>query len=117
MKYMALIYAAENAGPQYGTDEFNQLLEEYGAASKKFEEDGVLLGGDGLQDVNTATTVSVRDGKVETIDGPFAETKEQLGGYYLFECKNLDQALEYAAMIPSAKYGRVEVRPLLEYDE
>ena len=117
MKYIALIYAAENSGPQYGTDEFNQLLEEYGAISQKYEEDGILLGGDGLQDVNTATTISVRDGKTETIDGPFAETKEQLGGYYLFECENLDQALKYAAMIPSAKYGRVEVRPVMEYEE
>ena len=114
---MALIYAAENAGPQYGTDEFDQMLGEYHAFSQKCIKDGVLVSGDALQDVNTATTVNVRDGKIETIDGPFAETKEQLGGYYLLDCENLDQALKYAAMIPSAKYGRVEVRPIMEYEE
>jgi hypothetical protein len=115
MKYIALIYADENSGPQYGTDEFNQLIEEYQTITDIYENDKVLMGGDALQDVNTATTVSSRNGKVETIDGPFAETKEQLGGYYLFECENLDEALKYAAMIPSAKYGRVEVRPIQEY--
>ncbi len=114
---MALIYSAENAGPQYGTDEFNKMLADYQSVTEQFIKDGVFVSGDGLQDVNTATTISVRNGKVETIDGPFAETKEQLGGYYLFECDNLDQALKYAAMIPSAKYGRVEVRPLMNYDE
>jgi hypothetical protein len=115
MKYIALIYANENTGPQYGSDEFNQLLEDYQVSSETYEKDGVLLGGNALQDVNTATTLSIRNGKTETIDGPFAETKEQLGGYYLFECENLDDALKYAAMIPSAKYGRVEVRPIQEY--
>ncbi|MCF6263076.1 MAG: YciI family protein [Xanthomonadales bacterium] len=117
MKYMALIYAAENAGPQYDTDEFNQLIEEYQSATEQFESDGVLVSGDALQDINTATTISIREGKTETIDGPFAETKEQLGGYYLFDCESLDQALKYAAMIPSAKYGRIEVRPLMDYSE
>ena len=102
MKYIALIYANENTGPQYGSDEFNQLLEDYQVSSETYEKDGVLLGGNALQDVNTATTLSIRNGKTETIDGPFAETKEQLGGYYLFECENLDDALKYAAMIPSA---------------
>jgi len=117
MKYMALIYAAENAGPQYGTDEFNQMIGEYHAFTKKCEDDGVLVSGDALQDVNTATTLNIRDGKTETLDGPFAETKEQLGGYYLLDCENLDKALKYAALIPSAKFGRIEVRPLLEFDE
>ncbi len=112
---MALIYSAENAGPQYGTPEFKQMLADYHSVTELFEKDGVLISGDGLQDVNTATTISVRNGKTETIDGPFAETKEQLGGYYLFDCENLDQALKYAAMIPTVKYGRVEVRPLMEY--
>jgi hypothetical protein len=115
MKYMALIYAAENAGPEYGTDEFNQVIEEYMSVTEKFKNDGVLVSGDGLQDVNTATTLTLREGEIETIDGPFAETKEQLGGYYLLDCENLDLALKYAAMIPTAKYGRIEVRPLMEY--
>ena len=114
---MALIYAAENAGPQYGTNEFDQMIGEYHEFTQRCETDGVLVSGDALQDVNTATTVNIRNGKTETIDGPFAETKEQLGGYYLLECDNLDSALKYAAMIPSAKYGRVEVRPIMEFEE
>lgn len=115
MKYMLLIYAAENESPAYGTEAFEKLLEDYQAVTARFEEDSVMVSGDALQDIESATTVSVRSGKVETIDGPFAETKEQLGGYYLLDCENLDQALKYAAMIPSAKYGRVEVRPIVEY--
>ncbi|MCF6288325.1 MAG: YciI family protein [Proteobacteria bacterium] len=115
MKYMALIYAAENAGPEYGTDEFKQMIADYETITQQFEKDGVLVAGDGLQDVNTATTISIRNGITETIDGPFAETKEQLGGYYLFDCANLDTVLKYAEMIPSAKYGRVEIRPLMQY--
>ncbi len=117
MKYMALIYAAENSGPQYGTDEFNQLIGDYQLFTQKCQDDGVLISSDALQDVNTATTLNIRDGKTETIDGPFAETKEQLGGYYLLDCENLDQAMKYAAMIPTAKYGRIEVRPIMEFEE
>ena len=68
-----------------------------------------------LQPAATATTVSVRGGKTETMDGSFAETKEQLGGYYLLDCTDLDEALKYAAMIPSAEHGRIEVRPIMVY--
>jgi len=116
MKYIALIYAAENSGPQYGTDEFNQMINQYNSVSELYQKDGVMVAGDALQDVHTATTISIRDGKTETIDGPFAETKEQLGGFYMFDCENLDQALKYAAMIPSAKYGRIEVRPIMSFE-
>jgi hypothetical protein len=76
-------------------------------------EKGLFVGGDPLEDPSTATTVRVRDGKTLTTDGPFAETKEVLGGYYVLECENLDQALEYAAKIPSAEFGSIEVRPLM----
>ena len=72
------------------------------------------LAGDALKSVETATSVRVRGGKTETMDGPFAETKEQLGGFYLFDCANLDEAIKYAAMIPSARIGSVEVRPVLD---
>ena len=75
-----------------------------------------MLGANALQDVTTATTVRVRDGETLTTDGPFAETKEQLGGYYLLDCKDLDQAIEYAAKIPSARIGSVEIRPVLKLD-
>jgi hypothetical protein len=75
---------------------------------------GVLQGGERLQPVTTATTVRVRDDEVVTSDGPFAETKEQLGGFYLVECKDLDEAIEVAARIPGARYGSIEVRPIWE---
>jgi hypothetical protein len=76
----------------------------------------VFVGGEGLQPVATATTVRVRDGERMLTDGPYAETKEQLGGYYLLECKDLDDALNWAARIPEAKSGAIEVRPVMDYD-
>lgn len=86
----------------------------------KFSEDakaaGVMVAGDALEAISTATSVRIRDGKTELTDGPFAETKEALGGYYLLECKDLDQALEWAAKIPTAKYGTIEVRPVMVFD-
>lgn len=116
MKYLALIYADPANEPVYGTPEFGAMMEGYKNVSEKMVADGAFLAGEGLEETHTATTVSVRDGKVETMDGPFAETKERLGGFYLMECKDLDEALKYAAMIPSAAYGRVEVRPVMNYD-
>ena len=113
MKYMALIYANKATDAVPGTDEYKELIMEYHAATKVYVDDGVLVAGDALESVNTATTIRKRKGKIETIDGPFAETKEQLGGYYVFDCKNLDDAIKYASMIPSAKYGSVEVRPIM----
>lgn len=116
MKYIALIYSNEETDPVPGTDEFNQLMMEYQAATKVFQDDGVMVAGDPLQSVNTATTIRIRDGKTNMTDGPFVETKEQLGGYYIFECDNLDDALKYGAMIPSAKYGSIEVRPIMVFN-
>lgn len=116
MQYMCLIYAAESAEPQPGTPEFGELIENYGKFSERVQSDGVFVAGEALQPVSTATTVTNENGKTETMDGPFAETKEQLGGYYLLECENLDQAIKYAAMIPSTQHGRVEVRPVMTFD-
>jgi hypothetical protein len=79
-------------------------------------EDGVMRGGEGLQGVETATSLRIRNGKVETMDGPFATTKEHLGGFYVIDVPDLDAALKYAALIPSATYGTVEVRPLMDYN-
>jgi len=112
---MLLIYAAENAGPDYGTPEFGKLLEAYGAFSREVQEAGVLVAGEALQDTQTATSVTVRKGKASITDGPFTETKETLGGYYVLDCKDLDEALAYAAKIPSATYGTIEVRPVMNY--
>lgn len=115
MQYMLLIYAAENAGPDYGTPEFGELLNSYAAFSQEVEEAGVLVAGEALQDTHTATSVKVRNGNSMITDGPFAETKETLGGYYILDCKDIDEALGYAAKIPSAAYGTVEVRPVMNY--
>ncbi len=115
MKYLALIYSAPNSHPQYGTPEFATFMEGYNIATERYRADRVLLAGEGLKPASTATSVRVRNGKTETMDGPFAETKEQLGGFYLLECTNLDDAIKYAAMIPSAKFGCVEIRPVMDY--
>lgn len=116
MQYLCLIYSTEGTGPQPGSPEFGEFIGAYMAFGEKMKKDGKFVAGDALQPVATATTVSVRDGKTQTMDGPFAETKEQLGGYYLLECKDLDDALACAAMIPSARHGRIEVRPVMVFD-
>ncbi len=116
MQYMCLIYSAENSGPQHGTPEFGPYMQAYGAFTQKVQEDGKFVAGDALHSTATATTVTREAGKTETTDGPFAETKEQLGGYYLLDCKDLDEALHYAAMIPTTEHGRVEVRPVMVFD-
>jgi hypothetical protein len=84
------------------------------AAADSLREAGILLGSDRLQPADTATTVRVRDGRTELVDGPFAETKELLGGYFLLECADLDEALRHAASVPVARFGSVEVRPVME---
>lgn len=116
MKYMLLIYGAPEAEPVFGTPAFAEMMAGYGAASARMQADGVLRGGEGLQGVETATSLRLREGKVETMDGPFATTREHLGGFYIIEVADLDAALTYAAMIPSAGYGTVEVRPLMDYN-
>lgn len=116
MQYMLLIYGSEKNGPFPGTPEFGPYMQAYMDFTNKVQSEGKLVAGDALQGVDTATTVSVRDGKTQTMDGPFAETKEQLGGYYILDCENLDEALSYAAMIPDAATGRVEVRPVMVFD-
>lgn len=116
MKYMMLIYADPAREPAYGTPEFDAMMKGYFDLNAVMKADGTLLGGEGLQGVETATSVRVRGGKVETMDGPFAETREHLGGYYIVDVPDLDAALRYAAMVPSVGYGTVEVRPLMDYD-
>ena len=113
MKYMLLIYTDPNAysaDPSYG----EQMMKEYMAFTQGIEASGELVAGDPLQGNETATSVRVRDGRRTTTDGPFAETKEHLGGYYIVDVTHLDRALELAAQIPDARTGVVEVRPLME---
>ena len=115
MRYLLLIYHSEAASVDMTPEEQQTQIQDYWAFTSEVREKGVLEGGEALQPIATATTVRVREGKTTTTDGPFAETKEQLGGYYLLNCENLDQAIEYAAKIPDAKNGCVEIRPILEF--
>ena len=112
MQYLLLIYTNENDDPKPGTPEGDQVYNDYMAYTEEVKSKKLMLGSNALQPVATATTVRVRNGKTETTDGPFAETKETLGGYYLLDCKDLDEAIEYAAKIPSSTYGSIEVRPV-----
>ncbi|MEZ5870915.1 MAG: YciI family protein [Nitratireductor sp.] len=114
MKYIALIYANPANEPKFGTPEFAEYMKGYKACNETYAADGVLLGGEALRSTDVATTVRVRGGKTSTMDGPFIETKEQLGGYYLLDCPDLDSAIRYAAMIPTAKFGSVEIRPIAD---
>ncbi len=113
MQYMLLIYSSEDAWESYGEDERNAMYAEYGKLSRDLREQNAFVAGDELEPSSTATTVRVRDGEPLISDGPFAETKETLGGYYLIEAESLDEALKWAARIPSAKHGAVEVRPIV----
>lgn len=117
MKYALLIYADEAIENAMSEEEQAAMYQEYFAFSEAEREAKSMLGGEALQPVATATTVSVRDGKTLTVDGPFAETKEQLGGFYLLDVANLDDAIEAAARIPGARTGRVEIRPLIDFDD
>lgn len=116
MQYLALIYAEDGVSPNPGDSEFDAYMQGYHVATKTFEDAGILRGGEALQDTSTATSIRIRDGKTETMDGPFAETKERLGGFYLLDCKDLDQAIEMASLIPDAKYGTVELRPIMHIE-
>ena len=116
MKYMILLYNDPALEPAYGTPAFDAMMGGFFAANEKMAADGVLVSGEGLQGVETATSLRLRGGKVETMDGPFAETKEHLGGYYVIDVPDLDSVLKYAALLPSAAFGTVEVRPLMNYN-
>ena len=115
MRYLLLIYV-DPATYESVTEEENQAeMAEYYALGPSFRERGWEVTGEALQPVTTATTVRVRDGKVLTTDGPFAETKEHLGGFYLVDCENLDQAMEFARRIPDVKRGSIEIRPVVDF--
>jgi len=115
MRYAALIYTDETV--VWSDEEQLEVMNAYNAFGEEGGKAGVLTGvGEALQPTSTATTVRVRDDETVTTDGPFAETKEQLGGFYVFECDNLDQAIEWAAKIPGAKHGSIEVRPIMEFE-
>jgi hypothetical protein len=116
MQYLLLIYDNEQVWRDMPKAESDKMFAEYMQFTADIKQSGHHRAGDALQPVSTATTVRVRNGKTQTTDGPFAETKEQLGGYYLIEAKDLDEATKIAARIPSAKIGSIEVRPVIVFD-
>jgi len=114
MQYLLMIYDDEKLWAAMSQEEGAQLYKEYFEYSAWLQEKGWFLGGNALQPTPSATTVRLREGDRLVTDGPFAETKEQLGGYYLVECESLDDAIEAAARIPSARLGSIEVRPVMD---
>ncbi len=113
MEYMLLICDEETRQLKPGDAGFDELMAEYGAFAQECEKRGMMRGGARLMPTSAASTVRVRDGKTIVTDGPFAETKEQFGGFFQLECKDLDEALEFASKIPTARGGSIEVRPLM----
>ena len=112
MEYVLLIYNSEADGKKRSAAEEGQILQEYMTFTTDLTKSGKNKGGNALEGTATATTVRARNGKTMVTDGPFAETKEQLGGYYIVEAKDLDEAISIAARIPGSKYGSIEVRPV-----
>jgi hypothetical protein len=114
MQYLCLIYTDESAEARMTREEGQAVMGEYFAFTEGIKKSGHYVGGNPLQPTKTASTVRVRQGKMSTTDGPFAETKEQLGGYYLIEAKDLNDAIQVASKIPAARSGSVEVRPIMK---
>ena len=112
MQYMALIYGDQSVWDSFSPAEKESAYEQYRAFSKEAREGGVLVGGDELASTRDATTVRVRNEETLVTDGPYAEVKEALGGYFVLECETMDEAVQYAAKIPGAEHGAVEVRPV-----
>jgi hypothetical protein len=117
MQYMLLIYGDESSWDGRSDEERGQIFQAYGAFTEELRQSGSMVAGDALQPTQTATTVRVQEGETLTTDGPFAETKEQLGGYYLIEADSLDEAIEWAGKVPGARHGSVEVRPVMVFEE
>ena len=115
MQYLLLIYSDESVWESLSEDERRAMYGEYGRLNSDLRAQGKLIAGDELQPVATATSVQVHSGDTIVSDGPFAETKEALGGYYLIEADSLDEAIEWAARIPSARGGTIEIRPTVDH--
>jgi hypothetical protein len=117
MRYLCLIYENEKSYDTMPKDEADAVFGEYHSFTEGIKQSGQYVGGEALQPTQTATTIRIRNGKVSTTDGPFAETKEQLGGYYLIEAQDLNDAIQVASKIPGARYGAVEVRPIVDFSQ
>jgi hypothetical protein len=116
MRYLLLIYQDEVAHSHWSQEQLAAEYQAYNEFTESVAKSGALQSGEPLMPTNTATTVRVRNSKTLTTDGPFAETKEQLGGYYLMNCKDLDEAIALAARIPAATDGSIEIRPVMEFE-
>jgi hypothetical protein len=116
MQYMLLIYGDERSWESRSDEERGRMMQAYGSFTQELRDSGAMIAGDALESTQTATTVRVQNDETLTTDGPFAETKEQLGGYYLVEADSLDEAIEWAAKIPGARHGSVEVRPVVVFE-
>ena len=116
MKYLLTIYTDESRWAEATPQDLQDMMSAYEAYTREASEAGVMLGGEGLARSGTATTVRVRGDEVLTSDGPFAETREQLGGYYLVDCDDEEEAIGWAARIPGARGGAIEVRPVMDYE-
>ena len=114
MKYLCLIYDDETMWQRMNKEEAGKMMGDYHAYTTDIKGSGHYIGGHGLQPTTSATTVRVRNGSISTTDGPFAETKEQLGGYYLIEARDLNDAIQVASKIPAAANGSIEVRPIMD---
>lgn len=117
MRYLCLIYDEEKKLAGMPATESDTFMKDYFAFTDAIKQSGHYLAGEALQRVQTATSVRMRNGKVSTTDGPFAETKEQLGGFYMIEARDLNDAIQVASRIPSARIGTVEVRPIMEFEQ
>jgi len=116
VRYLCLIYDDESKWGTMPKAEVDAMMGEYFAFTEGVKHSGHYVGGEALQPTQTATSVRVRNGKISATDGPFAETKEQLGGYYLINAKDLNDAIQVAAKIPAARIGTVEIRPIMEFN-
>jgi len=117
MKYLCLIYDEEKKTNAMSKDERQQMMTDYFAFTEDVRKKGHYVAGEALHPVNSATTVRVRNGSLLTTDGPFAETTEQLGGFYLIDARDLNEAIQVAGRIPSAKFGSIEVRPIVDFSQ
>ena len=117
MKYLCLIYENEKSFESLSPAEGEAIMNEYFSFTDDIQKNGKYVAGEALHPTTTATTVRVRNGKVSTTDGPFAETKEQLGGFYLIEATDLNDAIQVASRIPSARHGAIEVRPVVDFSK
>ena len=117
MKYAFTIYGDEAGREAASEEDRDAMAQAYGALTEEMQDKGVLVAGEGLYPTQTATTVRVRDGERSVTDGPFAETKEQLGGFYVLDCKDLDDAIDWAGKIPGSQFGSIEIRPVMVFDE